>query len=87
MLNYLVPDALIYKFLFQYRQIFFLNLTNSNKKMLFNDYCTGNKKYIPVSQFSPLYPSGHWQVYASPSGSHVAPFWQGLESHEVSSAK
>ena len=46
-----------------------------------------NAKIVRVSQFCPVYPTGHVQVTASEFGStslHVAPFMQGLAKIHVS---
>ena len=33
----------------------------------------------------PVYPTGHWQVYASPDAdaTHTPPCWQGLDAHAL----
>ena len=47
--------------------------------------CHAKQHYTPVSQLVPVYPTGHWQVYASPDAdaTHTPPCWQGLDAHAL----
>ena len=42
-------------------------------------------KHLPVSQWVPVYPSAHPQVYELTASVHVAPFIQGVLAHSLTS--
>ena len=44
-------------------------------------------KHLPVSQWVPVYPSAHPQVYELTASVHVAPFIQGVLAHSFTSIK
>ena len=54
-------------------------------------FCVGKKseasikmrRYVPVSQVVPVYPSAHAHPNPKPSWVHVAPFKHGLESQRL----
>ena len=42
-------------------------------------------KHLPVSQWVPVYPSAHPQIYELTASVHVAPFIQGVLAHSLTS--